>query len=202
MSPPGMLHPSVEPTIRHPGQLDLARRALAGGPGARRELAQRLRCVPRILAALNQRAGAHLSTEDLEDAAQDVAATIWRRLDAYNGRAAIESWAFGFCQFVLSERLRARARRPRHVEHREDGQHPGDDRGGLDADAVTLVQEALDGIDDEGGELVRLKHFEGMSYAELGASLGISANAAKKRYYKSLARLRTALAPLVKRGVL
>lgn len=194
--------PAIPPDrVRCPQDLALAHRARSGSTADRRELARRLQCVPRILAVLNRRLGRPFGREDLEDAAQDVAAAVWRRLDSYTGQSRLESWAFGFCSNVLSDRLRALRRRPVHVEHREDdGTDVAPSSG--NEEAVVAVHDVLARVGaDEGVDVVRLRHFEGLDYEQLGAHYGITPNAAKKRYYRGLARLRTALAPFVRGGL-
>lgn len=203
--PPAAMQPEPsrpQPTVRHPEQLGLARRAHAGSPVARRELAQALRCVPRILAALNQRNGSVFSPEDLEDAAQDVATAMWRRLDSYSGQSSLESWAFGFCQNVLSERMRSHRRRPHHVEHSEERvpQVARANEPQMRDDLAALHRALANMSDADSAELVRLHHFDGLTFPELGTRLGITANAAKKRYHRALERLRIALASVAPEG--
>src|SRR5262245_36791312 len=80
------------------GDRALARAALAREPAALRQLIERMRAIPRILAAKNKRSGSPLRREDLDDLAQATFATFWRRLPTYRGEAPLESFA---CQIAL-----------------------------------------------------------------------------------------------------
>jgi len=52
-------------------------------------------------------------------------------------------------------------------------------------------------IGREEAQVIRLKHFEGRTFIEIGRSLGISPNTAKARYYRGINELRPLLEPHV-----
>jgi RNA polymerase sigma-70 factor (ECF subfamily) len=185
--------------------LELVRRVLSGGSGGAQALEsfiERMRCVPRMLAAKNARLGHLLGAEELEDLAQDTLVSIWRRLDSFAGLATLETWAYTFCQLELANRLRARERRQRGVggarelghEAWVDGGEPRHDvlRTAFDYEHLHLAIERV-GADD--ADVLRLKHFEELTFDEIGARLAISPNTAKTRYYRGIDRLRELLEP-------
>jgi RNA polymerase sigma factor (sigma-70 family) len=58
------------------------------------------------------------------------------------------------------------------------------------------VHLALARLDPPADDIVRLKHFEELTFEEIGQRLLLSPNTAKTHYYRALVRLREALAPL------
>ena len=103
---PGGLPPEREAGhAAGPEDLALVKRALAGSAEARDELARRLVCVPRMLAALNARWGRPLGAHDQEDLTQDVLVALWRALPGFAGLSSLESWAFRACHCALLARL-------------------------------------------------------------------------------------------------
>ena len=156
---------------------------------ARKELLERLRCVPRMLAAKNARMGRVLDDGDLEDLAQETLVSIWRKRDQYEGRSSIETWVYTFCYHHLMNRVRGLARRPKTVPleaAREVGAEESRDYG--------FVYQALSDLGPPEEDVVRMKHFDQLTFNQIGAALGISPNTAKSRYYQGIEKLRTILA--------
>lgn len=159
-------------------------------PRAQEALLERLRCVPRMLAAKNAQLGRVLDDVELEDLSQETVLTIWRKRAEYTGRSAIETWIYPFCYHHLMNRVRRRFRRLRTV--------PLEAAGSVETPEFTdysHVHRALDEVGPPDEEVLRLKHFEQLSFTEIGAVLGISPNTAKSRYYHGLERLRVLLGP-------
>lgn len=175
----------------HRRDLELVRRVLRGDSRAVEELIQRLQCVPKILYRVNERFRGHTSESDLSDLSQDVLVLIWQKLRTFQGRSTLETWAYGFCVMVSLNRSRRAARR--RTVH----------QGGYDAAVRDLAApeesrpvafEAVEiGLRDVGAseaEVIRLKHFEGKTFREIGEQLEISTNTAKTQYYRGLDLLR------------
>jgi DNA-directed RNA polymerase specialized sigma24 family protein len=76
----------------HLADRDLVRAVLRGESSAVDALVQRLRCIPRILALLNQRVGGALGPEDMNDLTQDTLVRLWPRMENYTGQASLETW--------------------------------------------------------------------------------------------------------------
>ena len=100
--------------IRHPSDLQLTRRALAGDADARFEFVHRLRCIPAILRSMQH--STSFTQEELEEVTQRAMTAIWSKLDAFDGRAKLETWAYGFCAFEL-RKWRERERRADSDRH-------------------------------------------------------------------------------------
>jgi RNA polymerase sigma-70 factor (ECF subfamily) len=173
----------------HQQDLKIARKALAGSPRARQQFAERMVCVARILKVSNSRLGDPLDGEDLQDLIQETLATLWRRLPTYAGMAALETWAFRFCQFGIATFLRKRERqRAFSWAALETLEQPSP------AD-YQHVHQALDRISPEGAQIVRLHHFEGRSFEQIGRDFGTPASTVKSHYHRAIARLRDLLTP-------
>lgn len=173
--------------------LRLVREALAGSLQARRRFCDRMRCVPKILAVKNARLGRPLSDEDVEDLAQEALVAIWRRLDSYQGLAALETWAYRFCHLVLSAHRRKLGRRRLSLPFVE-----ADEAGVTHASTLEYehVYRALEKVGPENAQVVRLRHFEHLSFEEIAVRLSNPTSTVKTHYYKTLARLREVLEPM------
>ena len=167
--------------------LELARRALAGELDARGELVHRLVCVPRMLAALNARVGRPLGPHDLEDLVQDVLVALWRGLPSFAGLSSLDSWAFRCCHRALLARLR----RPRWGAAHGEGVEA---LAAVQGHAFDEIHRALDQLEPRARRVIELKHFEGLTFVEIGARLATSPNTVKGWYYETLADLRRMLA--------
>lgn len=131
-------------------------------------------------------------TPDHEDAADCVAETfvvLWRRRDSLPAdEDAARAWVFGIARNVLSTFQRGRIRRSNLAERlrselREDPVESPD----------TGFEDALARLRSDDAELVRLVAWEGFGVEEAGTVLGLTATAARKRYSRARATLRTLL---------
>ncbi len=181
---------AFDPT--HPDDLALAQSAVAGDREARRQFAQRMQCVPRMLVVMNRRLVGRVSNEDIEDLVQDTLVTVWRRLDTFGGRASLETWVYRFCRYHLANRIRSLARRPVHVTVETYDQSQETTSTLLEFEDV---HRALGELEQATADVLRLKHFRQLSFPEIGTALGISPNTAKTRYYRGLTVLRRMLEP-------
>jgi RNA polymerase sigma-70 factor, ECF subfamily len=171
---------------------DLVRAALAGDREAIDVLAKRMRCIPRILSALNFQSGRGLDEHSLADVAQDCALVVWRKLASFRPSHSLEGWVYGI---VLRELLNARRRHGSLLR-----------RAGTQPDVANIVQPdpvsdasdyeegeleaALDELSDAEALVIRLRHYEDLSFPAIGARLSIPENTAKTRYHRGLERLR------------
>ena len=177
------------------GDLALVEAALRGDPVAVDRFLERMKCVPRMLAAKNRRLGARLDQTELEDLTQETLMAVWRKLPQYNGAARLETWVFRFCFLELLKRLRRRRDRDEEADRAlspaDELRESGRAETGIDFERVHL---SLERLDDDEAEVIRLKHFCGLTFEEAGGRLGISSNTVKTRYYRGLRKLRGMLA--------
>ncbi len=182
--------------VAQPEDLALAQRAVGGDSVALDAVIERLRCVPPILAARNAQLGRPLDDHELADLAQDTLIVIWRKLPTFAGRAALESWAYRICALELMNALRKQHRRPRLVSS-ADERSPAAPELSVDRSPSAADYEhvylGLERLGPPENEVVRLKHFEHLTFDDIAARMDISPNTAKTRYYRGLLRLRNLL---------
>lgn len=179
--------------VIHPSDLQLVRGALRREPAAIQILADRAACIRGFLQSRAQRLGMSLGSNTLDDLAQDTYLDLWRKLDTFRGDSKLETWA---CGFALNQLRRLRERksleRRRQLELLEDPIH----EDLQDDDLGNLVEGCLAELGPPVDEIIRLKHFENLTFEALAVRLGISPNTAKSHYYRGLSKLRDRLGPI------
>jgi RNA polymerase sigma-70 factor, ECF subfamily len=169
------------------GLQDLALVAAArlGDGAAVATLLERMQCVPRFVRAIASRLGRTLSREEQEDLTQDVLAVVWRKLAEFRGEAALATWMFRICDLTARNAFRrADRRRAPSLEEVADPRS----RNRTDDDEAMLA--ALDRLPPDEAAILRLKHFDGLTFDAIGTNLGLSSNTVKTRYYRGLSTLR------------
>ena len=134
---------------------------------------------------------------DAEDLTQDVFVRVFRSLSTYTP-GTFEGWLHRITTNLFLDQVRRRSRirfdgLGDDAADRLPGREPGpaqvyDDRH-LDAD----VQTALDALAPEFRAAVVLCDIEGLSYEEIGATLGIKLGTVRSRIHRGRAHLRAAL---------
>ena len=186
----GVRHdPSESPEPFQPTrELAFVRAVRAGVATAVATFQERLLCVPRYLAVLNRRRGYALDEHDLNDLVSSAVLIALTKLGEYQAHAPLEGWLCRLCHFEFLNALRRRAR-----ERRRNAPLPEEDdveaAAGPDRHAHDEVHRALERLGGVEAEVVRLKHFDGLTFAEIGARLGMPPNTAKTRYHRGLDKL-------------
>ena len=125
---------------------------------------------------------------DAEDAVAETFAVAWRRMDRLPATDALP-WLLAVARRVIANQRRGTDRRSRLALrlHREPRPVGPDDNG-------SPALEALAQLPSDDQELLRLLAWDGLSQAEAGVVLGISANAVAIRLYRARKRFAAALA--------
>jgi RNA polymerase sigma-70 factor (ECF subfamily) len=165
--------------------LELVRLALRARPLEQARLIERMMCVPSILNAINARMGWPLSEDELADTAQNTATLVWRKLPTFNGTSLLETWFYGIARFEILNALRHKRLRTADPIDDEISSVREEDP---DVD-VERIRAALDRLEDEQAQIVRLHHFDDLTLDQCAAHLGISLSATKRRYYRAVERL-------------
>lgn len=180
------------PEPPHREDLELAQGVLRGDEAAQQLFGDRLTCVDRILSSRNARVGRQLDRHELEDLAQEVRATVWRKLADYRPIAALSSWIYGICEFQLRNAVRRKRRRPEiaaldaapEAVAREDVAQPA---------FYGRVHAGLDRLDPLDQRIVRMKHFDSLTLDQIATALDLKLNTLKSRYFRALKRMRETL---------
>jgi RNA polymerase sigma-70 factor (ECF subfamily) len=147
-------------------------------------------CVARILAVRNRHLGSPLRKEELEDLVQETLISIWARLASYRGQASLETWSYRFCELSLSNFLRVQRRKRPQVPLQLADSIALQKQQGLD---VERLSRAVEQVGFPASEIVRLRHFEDLSFAEIAERMDLPVSTAKAHYYRALERLRDLL---------
>ncbi|HVS14397.1 MAG TPA: sigma-70 family RNA polymerase sigma factor [Thermoanaerobaculia bacterium] len=141
-----------------------------------------------------------LDAEDARDATQNAMVRVFTQLHTFDTDARFFSWCY---RIVVNEALRARERRERRREHDQlpDVPEPSDQRGdperGTEAkETAALVHAALSDLGHDYRTVVVLRHFQGLSYAEMAEVLEIPEKTVKSRLFSARSLLRRRLAAI------
>lgn len=131
-----------------------------------------------------------LGPSDAEDAAADVFAIVWRRIDQVPAGDATRAWLIGVAYKVVGNRFRSQRRRSRLSQRIESEQRAqlGEVQSEPDTQSVLAALEELSPSDRE---LVRLSSWDGLTRSEIAVVLGIRVNAVDQRLHRARARLKT-----------
>lgn len=131
-----------------------------------------------------------LRTEaDAEDAVAETFAVAWRRIDRLPAATAALPWLLAIGRRVVANQNRGIARRLRLGLRLVSEPRPAPA-----PDIETPALEALAGLPGDDQELLRLLAWDGLTQAEAGVVLGISANAVAIRLYRVRRRFAEELA--------
>lgn len=155
------------------------------------------------------------SREQAEDLVQEVFLRVFRARHTYVADAKFSTWLFTIANNVAKNAKRSKARRREVIV-------TGDESGAMVSNPLEQMAQAasgllptrqLDGM--ERAEMVRLameslnerqrmavllSKFEGMSYADIGAAMGLSTPAIKSLLTRARNNLRVVLEPYIQQG--
>ncbi|MGJ9406333.1 RNA polymerase sigma factor [Nesterenkonia aurantiaca] len=132
------------------------------------------------------------------DAAADLVAETmliaWQREQEHpDGAEASRMWLFGIARKVLMNSERGQRRRHRLASKLKMLLRP--EEASQAADEGVEVRDAVQQLDPELSELVRLVHWEGFSITDAGQILGLPSSTARGHYQRAKQQLRGALDP-------
>ena len=148
------------------------------------------------------------NASDAEEVVQDALWTVVRKIDTFRGDSAFGSWLYRIVANAAFQKVRARRRHPEvslddvlPVFH-DDGAHaqPIDDWSPRVNDPCRQTEvrralsAALDDLPADARTAVILRDVEGLSMAEMAATLGLTVASAKTRVHRARLFLRKRLA--------
>ncbi|HUG89396.1 MAG TPA: sigma-70 family RNA polymerase sigma factor [Planctomycetaceae bacterium] len=151
--------------------------------------------------------------ERAEDLAQDVFLRIYRARNGYKPTAKFSTWLFRIANNLASNERRSKGRRKEVALSLRDsgplGPRPEEnllaDKSGMmpsrlfaRSELQAVVQEALNSLSDRQRMALILHKFEGLSYADIGEAMDMSAAAVKSLLSRARENLRVKLEPHVK----
>lgn len=127
-------------------------------------------------------AGLGVPESELEDAAQETFLVVHRRLDEFEGRAAITTWLFAIARRIAADRARRRSRHHRPIAEDINTEPPPSPSELTErAQARALLLELLDVLDADKREVFVLVEIEQVPVKEVAAMLGLKLNTAWSR---------------------
>ncbi|HSB64525.1 MAG TPA: sigma-70 family RNA polymerase sigma factor [Thermoanaerobaculia bacterium] len=140
------------------------------------------------------------SQEDAQDMTQEAFIKAYRRLDKFDSRASFATWLRCIASNCCLDLLRSRRRRLETAFSEGESfpsRAPGPDRVAQSTDLSRDVLATLRTLSPRERAAFILRHFEGLSIAEIGPALGLSRNGTKQSIFRAVRKLRRALGPHV-----
>lgn len=122
--------------------------------------------------------------DNLDDAVQDVFLTVHRRLKEFRGDSSIRTWLFGILLHTVRGYRRTAKRKPTcflHPESVVDSKQPGPHESAAKGEAVELLYQFLDNLDDDKRMVFVQAELEQMTAQEISETMGINANTVYSR---------------------
>src|SRR5688572_16638819 len=135
---------------------------------------------------------AHLA----EDATQAVFVMLAKKARTLRRNTSLVGWLHNTARYVSCNALRVAANRRRH--EMEAAQMPRYKQSAGEASnnvAEDVVDRALARLEAQDRDAILLRFFEGRSFREVGAAMSITEEAAKKRVWRGIEKLRQMLTP-------
>jgi RNA polymerase sigma-70 factor, ECF subfamily len=132
-----------------------------------------------------------LDAEDARDATQNALVRVFTQLHTFDTDGRFFSWCY---RIAVNEALRARERRTRRREGEElpelRDRLTDPERAMESSETAAQVRAALSALNDEHRTVVVLRHFQGLSYAEMAEVLEIPEKTVKSRLFAARSMLR------------
>jgi RNA polymerase sigma factor (sigma-70 family) len=136
-------------------------------------------------------------THRAEEIAQTVFTDLARKASSLTRHPALTGWLHTSTRYAAAELVRREQRR--QLREQEALLMPDDSAHALDWEHLRpVIDNALDQLDERDRAAVLLRFFENQQFSEIGQSLALSEDAARKRIDRALEKLRRQLA---KRGI-
>jgi RNA polymerase sigma-70 factor (ECF subfamily) len=150
------------------------------------------RHAPRVLGLARRMVG---SSDDAEDAVQDVFLAVFRRLDSFRGESSLSTWLYRLAMNVCLDRLRSRGHRERKVTDEfdvDDAAHVAtpSPTGRLSPGAAIDLERAIAALPTAARAAFLLHDVEGFDHGEVGRILGIAEGTSKSQVHKARLRIR------------
>ena len=147
------------------------------------------------------------SKEDAEDITQEVFVRIYRKKLIYNPKSPFRPWLYSIVSHLVSNKLRDKKRHPHHSldwtatdeEGNEFSVEPiemGTSSESVQSERTELtrsVQSAVQALPQNQRAAVLLAKFEGLSYEEIAAAMGLSLSSVTSLLFRARQTLKEAL---------
>ena len=133
-----------------------------------------------------------LSDPEAEDAAAETFLAIFRRRETYQYPRPFRAWLFAIARHACLARLPAR-RSPRAEPDAAPAGEPDPSKAASEREEIDSVLKAVERLQPEFGEIIRLYYFAGLSTPEIADALDTPAGTVRSRLSRGLCHLRRKL---------
>jgi len=133
---------------------------------------------------------------DAADAAQETFEAALQALDGFRGEASLRTWIFGIARRRCIDRLRKHTRRKTEASDEMDvhaDERPLQDERFHEREGARALQELIGDLPEIDQSILLLRFDHGLSFHEIGVTLGMRGDTAKVRAHRALVRLRPLL---------
>ena len=158
--------------------------------------------------------GSDFTREDSEEICQETFLAAIRSVSSFDGRSRIQTWLFRIASNKAHDhRGRQRAAKrgggqihpSLNAEDPETGlridppsSEPGPDALLLTAERMGVIRKAIDGMGDSCREVIELRYFAELGYADIATALNLNVKTVSSRLSKCLDRLQIAVKSMIK----
>jgi RNA polymerase sigma-70 factor (ECF subfamily) len=146
------------------------------------------------------------STDEAQDACQEVFLRIHRSFDTYDATRPLAPWVGRITYNVCLRRLTKVSRKkslttdPEEIARVSDTGNPGPEVQAAGKEAQEILEEALMRLSAQDQALVDLRYREGLSDAEVAEATGMPVGTVKTRLHRARGKLRKMLSSVFKGG--
>jgi RNA polymerase sigma-70 factor (ECF subfamily) len=131
---------------------------------------------------------------DAEDVVQETLVGAFEHIRRFEGRSTVKTWLTGILLRQAARRHRRRGRRRESPRPEMDAAAPAPGRPAASAADLRMdVARALEALSPDHRQVVVLREFEGMSYAEMADALGVPQGTVESRLYRARQKLKELL---------
>lgn len=129
------------------------------------------------------------NSAEAEDTVQETMLKMWNRRDTWGEIENVETLCLTICRNLSLDKLRRKGSRHESVDdapgdYRADASQNPERRAEL-RDRVAVVRRLVDGLPEKQRCVMQLRDFEGKSYKEVAAALGISEEQVKVNLFRA-----------------
>lgn len=132
-----------------------------------------------------------LNRAEAEDVVQETMIKVWNRRDEWDAIDSIEAFCLTVCRNLALDKTRKQANHSQSLDTAE-GSEPSDlsyssnpERQTMLHDRVQLVRKLIDNLPEKQRSVMQLRDFEGKSYKEIAAVMGVTEEQVKVNLFRA-----------------
>ena len=131
-----------------------------------------------------------LNPEDAEDVVQETMIKVWNRRERWEQIESIEAFCLTICRNLAVDKTRKMSAGEQSLDADEhdapDTSHSANpEEQAIQQDRIALVRRLIDSLPEKQRSVMQLRDFEGKSYKEIAAIMGISEEQVKVNIFRA-----------------